>query len=72
MKYILFFGSLYAEKGILVIAEILEKFWRENEEYYFVFGNVWAIVGKNSAYILKKKQEQWLTGLLYGVPFLIS
>lgn len=55
-KYVLFFGSLYAEKGILVIADILEKFLRGNEEYYFVFvGDVCDIDGESSANILKRK-----------------
>lgn len=55
-KYVLFFGSLYAEKGILVIADILEKFLRENAEYYFVFvGDVCAINGESSANLLKRR-----------------
>lgn len=55
-KYVLFFGSLYAEKGILIIADILEKFLRENEGYYFVFvGDVCDIDGDSSANILKRK-----------------
>lgn len=57
-KYVLFFGSLYAEKGILIIADILEKFLQENEEYYFVFvGDVCDIDGESSANILKRKAE---------------
>lgn len=55
-KYVLFFGTLYAEKGILVIAEILEKFLKENPDYYFVFiGDAGTISGKNSAQILLEK-----------------
>lgn len=55
-KYVLFFGSLYAEKGILIIGDILEKFLRENKEYYFVFvGDVCDIDEESSANILKRK-----------------
>lgn len=55
-KYVLFFGTLYAEKGILVIAEILEKFLRENPQYYFVFvGDIAKINDENAAQILKRK-----------------
>lgn len=35
-KYVLFFGRLTVAKGILVIAEILEKFLQLNQEYFFV------------------------------------
>lgn len=36
-KYALFFGLLAARKGIDVIGECLERFLRENKDYYFVF-----------------------------------
>lgn len=36
-KYFLFFGTLYAEKGIFVIAEIIERMLMDNPDYYFVF-----------------------------------
>lgn len=36
-KYFLFFGTLYAEKGIFVIAEIVERILTEHPEYYFIF-----------------------------------
>lgn len=55
-KYILFFGSLYAEKGIMVIAEILEKFLESYPDYYFAFiGTMSSINGKNPARILREK-----------------
>ncbi len=55
-KYALFFGTLYAEKGILVIAEVLERFLRENPHHYFLFiGNVTKIHGESAARILEKK-----------------
>ena len=55
-KYVLFFGTLYAEKGIVIISEILEKFLTNNPDYYFVFiGDVCSINGENSAKLLRKK-----------------
>lgn len=43
-KYVLFFGSLYAEKGIGMIAEILERFLEDNPDYFFVFiGSIYDI-----------------------------
>lgn len=54
-KYVLFFGTLYAEKGILVIAEILKEFLKENKDYYFVFvGEIRKINGRDARQILKK------------------
>ena len=55
-KYVLFFGTLYIEKGILVIADILEEFLARNPNYYFVFiGDAYSINGQSSANILQKK-----------------
>ena len=62
-KYVLFFGTLYAEKGILVIAQIIYQFLKKNEQYYFVFvGPSTQINGqdarnliKNAAYELNDK-----------------
>lgn len=55
-KYVLYFGSFYVEKGVLVIAEILEKFLKENPDYYFVFiGDAWQINGQSAAALLRKK-----------------
>lgn len=45
-KYVLFFGTLYAEKGILVIAKILEKFLESNPFYHFVFVGDVTRIGK--------------------------
>lgn len=36
-KYALFFGSLFVEKGVFVIGEILEEFLRQYPDYYMVF-----------------------------------
>lgn len=55
-KYALFFGTLYAEKGILIIAEILEKFLVEHPDYYFVFvGDTIPVNGENSGNIIRQK-----------------
>lgn len=55
-KYVLFFGTLYWEKGILIIADILEKFLTDNSDYYFVFiGKEDKINGEGAFRILKKK-----------------
>ncbi len=55
-KYVLFFGTLYIEKGILVIAEILEKFLKNNPHYFFVFiGDACNINGENAANILQRR-----------------
>lgn len=54
-RYVLFFGTLYPEKGILVIAEILKKFLEENQDYSFVFvGEVRKVNGVDVRNILKK------------------
>ena len=34
---LLFFGQLYAEKGILVIADILDRFLKQHKDFYLVF-----------------------------------
>lgn len=54
-KYVLFFGTLYPEKGLLVITEILESFLEENPEYYFVFvGEVRNINGVDARKIIRE------------------
>lgn len=55
-KYVLFFGTMYIEKGIAVIADILERFLADNLDYYFVFiGEVCSINGESAAALLKRK-----------------
>ncbi len=66
-KYVLFFGTLYAVKGILVIAEILREFLKENPEYYFVFiGDVKSINGESPARILQKAAGEYADRILIG------
>lgn len=65
-KYFLFFGRLVVDKGILVIAECLERFLRENPKYYFVCCGVEE--AHNSKYlvnILKKAAGQYKERFLY-------
>lgn len=64
-KYVLFFGALYAEKGILVIAEILEEFLENNPDYYFVFiGDECRINGENSTRLLQKKAGKYVDRII--------
>ena len=56
-KYVLFFGALYAEKGILIISEILEKFLRENKEYFFVFYRKYMAFGRGTVCAIIKKKS---------------
>lgn len=66
-KYVLFFGTLYAVKGILVIAEILRRFLKENPEYYFVFiGGVVSINGESPVKILQKAAGECVDRVLIG------
>lgn len=54
-KYVLFFGHLYYEKGILTIAEMIKEFLENNQEYCWVFaGKISNIQGVNAAKILSK------------------
>lgn len=53
-KYFLFFGRLGAEKGALIIAEILQCFLKSHSEYYFVCcGSDTVINGEHAAHTLK-------------------
>lgn len=64
-KYVLFFGALYVEKGILVIAEILERFLKDNPDHWFVFvGNAWHTEGEQYTQILKRKAGKYVDRVL--------
>ena len=68
-KYVLFFGRLYAEKGILVIADILYEFLQKNKEYYMVFcGKDELIQGKSAKRILKDAAADNRDRLLFFNP----
>ncbi len=65
-KYFLFFGRLVADKGILVIAECLQRFMQENPQYYFVCcGEDAYINGKRAASILRKASGQYRDRFLH-------
>lgn len=65
-KYVLFFGTLYLEKGILIIADILEKFLTDNSDYYFVFiGKEDKINGEGAFKILSKKAGKCVERVLF-------
>lgn len=52
-KYVLFFGAMFYVKGILTIADIIERFLEQNPDYFFVFaGKALSINGKNAAKIV--------------------
>lgn len=58
-KYVLFFGRLYVEKGILLIADILYRFLNRNEDYYIVFcGETTLINGTDARKILKQSARE--------------
>ena len=58
-KYVLFFGRLYAEKGILVIADILYRFLQMHEDYYMVFcGETTSIHGTDARKLLKQSAKE--------------
>ncbi len=64
-KYVLFFGALYVEKGILVISEILERFLNKNKEYFLVFiGDTWHSDGEQFVQLLKRKAGRFLNRVL--------
>lgn len=54
-KYVLFFGTLYPDKGIKVIGQCLRRFLEKNIEYHFVFvGEAKLINGENAANMLRR------------------
>lgn len=59
-KYVLFFGSLYAEKGIKVISDCLERFLGKNKDYFFAFvGRAERIGGENAGELLKRSAGKY-------------
>lgn len=68
-KYFLFIGRLDYEKGILVIAEILEQFLAKNPDYYFVCcGAAGTIGGKNSVRIVQRAAGKYKNRFIYMQP----
>ena len=68
-KYFLFFGTLYAEKGIFVIAEVIERILTDNPEYYFVFtGSRYHNNGRDPLKELYRKAGRCRDRVLYFKP----
>lgn len=68
-RYFLFFGSLYAEKGIFVIAKIIERLLMDNPEFHFVFiGSVYSNGSKNPLKELYHKAGKCRDRVLYFKP----
>lgn len=68
-KYVLFFGCLYAEKGILVIADILYEFLQRNKEYYIVFvGETTPINAVDARKILSREAKELEHKILFYDP----
>lgn len=67
-KYALFFGTLYAEKGIKVIAMCLEKFLAQYSDYYFVFAGKATIVGGENAIKLLKRSAGMYADRVITLP----
>ncbi len=54
-KYVLFFGTFYPEKGILIIIDILKKFLERNNDYFFVFvGETRMIKGVDARNLIRR------------------
>lgn len=70
-KYVLFFGTLYPEKGILVIAQILREFLKKNTDYYFVFiGEARTINGKDVRKMIRKAAGEFFNRVIISKPLL--
>lgn len=68
-KYLLFFGTLYAEKGIYVIADIIYEIFDKYPEYYFVFvGKNTISNGKNPLKTLYQKAGKYSDRVIYINP----
>lgn len=68
-KYVLFFGTLYAEKGVFVIADILERFLQNNPDYYFVFiGQEYKVDGVDAARVLREKAGKCVRRVIISNP----
>ncbi len=65
-KYVLFFVTLIAEKGVLVIADILQRFLKGHPDYYVVCcGKDARIAGKNAVGILRNAVGQFGSQFIY-------
>ena len=65
-KYVLFVGVLYIRKGILVIAECIQRFLRQNPDYYLVCcGSDGLIYDKSAVKILKQSAGMYKERILH-------
>ncbi len=65
-KYVLFFGTLIAEKGVLVIKDIIEKFLKAHPDYYMVCCGKDALIdGKNAVGALRNAAGQFGNRFIY-------
>lgn len=65
-KYVLFFGTLIAEKGVLVIAEIIQKFLKTHPEYDMVCCGKNALIdGRSAVNILQNVAGQFHKRFVY-------
>ena len=68
-KYVLFFGQLYAEKGILVIADILDRFLKQHKDFYLVFcGATTPINGVDARKLLKRHAKEFADRVIFYDP----
>lgn len=68
-NYILFFGTLYEEKGIYVISKMIHKILEANPDYYFAFiGKVQKNVNKDPLKILRKEAGEYANRIIYLPP----
>lgn len=64
-KYFLFCGRLVENKGLLVIAEILQSFLQSNPEYYFVCCGIASSRTRNLVKRLHKEAEPYKDRFIY-------
>lgn len=65
-KYVLFVGALYIVKGILVIAECIQRFLAHNPEYYFVCcGRDGIVYDKSTIQMLRQAAGKYKERVLY-------
>lgn len=65
-KYMLFYGTLYEVKGILVIANIISKVLEKNSDYYFAFiGGVQKYKGKSFLKIIKESAGEYCNRVIH-------
>lgn len=59
-RYLLYFGILTAEKGILMISNVVKEFLKRHEECCFVFaGRPYPVNGKNAVRLLKEAAGEY-------------